>query len=163
MQFRDVYLGSTYISDDLIPFDFICDIDGTVADTKHRVHWIQSKPKNWKAFFSAAPLDRPIQRVIDNVLDLQSKGCLMVMCSGRPEDYRKDTEDWLERHGIIPTKLYMRKSGDYRTDDAVKAELLKDIKEDGIDPKVVFDDRDRVVQMWRDKGLVCIQVAEGDF
>lgn len=163
MQFRDVHQGMVYVSDDLIPFDFICDIDGTVADTSHRLHWINSKPKNWKAFFNAAILDDPIKRVINMVKDLQSKGCLMVMCSGRPEDYRKDTEDWLYKHGVTPTKLYMRKSGDYRPDDIVKAELLEDIKRDGIDPKLVFDDRDRVVQMWRDKGLVCIQVAEGDF
>lgn len=163
MQFRDVHQGMVYISDELIPFNFICDIDGTIADCSHRLHWIKTKPKNWKAFFNSMSLDDPITRIIDTVKDLQSKGCLMVMCSGRPETYRKETEDWLDKHGIIPTKLYMRKAGDYRADDIVKAEFLDAIREDGIDPKLVFDDRDSVVKMWRDKGLTCIQVAEGDF
>ena len=27
----------------------------------------------------------------------------------------------------------------------------------------VFDDRDKVVKMWRDNGLTCFQVAEGAF
>jgi len=27
----------------------------------------------------------------------------------------------------------------------------------------VFDDRDRVVKMWRDVGVTCFQVADGEF
>jgi hypothetical protein len=45
----------------------------------------------------------------------------------------------------------------------VKRELLARIRSDGFDPAVAIDDRQRVVQMWRREGLVCAQVAEGNF
>jgi hypothetical protein len=34
---------------------------------------------------------------------------------------------------------------------------------DGYEPIMVFDDRNQVVKMWRERGIVCAQVAEGDF
>jgi hypothetical protein len=57
----------------------------------------------------------------------------------------------------------MRKLGDRRDDDIVKFELLEQIYEMGYEPVLVFDDRDRVVKMWRAAGLRCFQVAPGDF
>ena len=57
----------------------------------------------------------------------------------------------------------MRAEGDYRADDVVKGELLDRILADGYHPELVFDDRTRVVNMWRARGIMCAQVAEGDF
>ena len=56
----------------------------------------------------------------------------------------------------------MRAVNDMRQDDAVKQDLLKDMQNDGLDPKVVFEDRKSVVNMWRKNGLICLQVAEND-
>jgi hypothetical protein len=53
--------------------------------------------------------------------------------------------------------------GDYRADDIVKEEFLDRILADEYGTQRVFDDRDRVVTMWRRRGLVCCQVAEGNF
>ena len=163
MKIFDVHLGEVEIPDEVFPCDFICDIDGTVADVSHRQHWVRNKPKNWGAFFKAMSYDTPITRVVNKVKDCQKLGGNLIMCSGRPEDYRKETEDWLEYNGLIPTRLYMRKSGDYRQDDIVKFELYSQMLIDGWKPKFVFDDRNQVVKMWRSKGMFCIQVAEGDF
>lgn len=162
LTFEDVHRG--YVEVDLTDETcFICDIDGTVADLTHRRHWILDKPKNWKAFEAGIPDDEPIDWVINTVLFLQKQGLSMIMCSGRGEQNRKATEDWLEKHGLHPVKLYMRKEGDYRKDSIVKSELYDQIVEDGWNPKLVFDDRDQVVDMWRERGLECCQVAEGDF
>lgn len=162
MTFEDVHRG--YVEVDLTGETcFICDIDGTVADLTHRRHWLLDKPKNWKAFEQNMIEDEPIKWVINTVQYLQKQGLSMIMCSGRGEQNRKVTEEWLETHGLHPVKLYMRAKGDYRADDIIKAELLDQIIEDGWDPKLTFDDRDRVVKMWRDRGLTCCQVAEGDF
>ena len=65
--------------------------------------------------------------------------------------------------GIKKPKLYMRGDKDRRGDDIVKRELLAGIRSDGFDPKLAIDDRRRVVDMWRSEGLVCAQVAEGEF
>jgi hypothetical protein len=69
----------------------------------------------------------------------------------------------LEKHGIKAMALFMRKSGDYRKDSVVKKEIYeRHIKED-FNVEFVLDDRDQVVKMWREQGLVCLQVAEGNF
>jgi hypothetical protein len=57
----------------------------------------------------------------------------------------------------------MRAEKDYRADDIIKGELLDRIISDGWRPWLVVDDRDRVVKMWRDRGLLCLQCAPGDF
>jgi len=57
----------------------------------------------------------------------------------------------------------MRADSDRRSDDIVKRELLARIRGDGFDPQLAIDDRKRVVDMWRSEGLICAQVAEGEF
>ena len=57
----------------------------------------------------------------------------------------------------------MRAEGDRRQDDLVKSDLLDKIRIDGFDPVIAFDDRDKVVKMWRERGLRCLQVDRGDF
>lgn len=158
----------------------IVDIDGTVADTAHRSHFVSSKPKNFPAFFAAAKDDPPILPIINAVMALKGAGAALLFCSGRPEkegdlDIRTLTEEWLELRvnryarsfsnyaDFKYDALYMRAAGDYRPDDIVKEELLDRILADGYDPELVFDDRSRVVAMWRRRGLVCAQVAPGDF
>ena len=54
--------------------------------------------------------------------------------------------------------LYMRSENDYRPDHEVKSALLDQMRIDGFDPKLVFDDRASVVKMWRVRGLRCLQV-----
>jgi hypothetical protein len=57
----------------------------------------------------------------------------------------------------------MREAGDKRADDIVKAEIFfRDIAPRW-NVKAAIDDRNRVVAMWRSLGLLCLQVAEGDF
>lgn len=145
--------------------DVIVDIDGTVADLTHRRHFIASRPKNYDAFFAAVKQDVPIQPVVDAVKALRGAGNQLIFVSGRPERTRHDTLDWLEYHARIQVDpvLCMRKDGDYRPDDIVKEELLAKLRQDGYDPKLAFDDRNRVVAMWRRNGIICAQVAEGDF
>ena len=88
----------------------------------------------------------------------------LIFCSGRPERTRQATVDWLQRHlGLTPEALYMRGDNDRRADDIVKRELLARMRADQFEPAFAIDDRRRVVDMGRSEGLVCAQVAEGDF
>lgn len=146
--------------------DVICDIDGTVADLTHRRHWVATKPKNWKAFFQNIEQDKPIDPVINTIQALCASWCQIIFCSGRGDEHRVVTRAWLSRHIGDWTEncpLYMRARGDFRADDIIKEELLAQIRKDGYDPKIAFDDRDRVVAMWRRNGIQCCQVAEGNF
>ena len=64
----------------------------------------------------------------------------------------------------------MRKDGDYRKDTIVKDELLTNVLKilnneyEGITwNPIIFEDRKQVVDMWRNKGFTCYQVAPGEF
>jgi len=39
----------------------VFDIDGVLADVGHRLAYVERRPKDWKAFFAAAPLDPPLR------------------------------------------------------------------------------------------------------
>lgn len=140
------------------------DIDGTVADCEHRVKYVQTKPSNWKAFNRAAEFDRPIAQVVDMVLRFR-EDYMVVFCSGRSDDMRDMTEKWIEQHmsGIGSYDLYMRKTGDYRGDDIVKAELYARIYEEygNSKPYFVLDDRPRVINVWKKLGLFVFDVSNG--
>jgi phosphoglycolate phosphatase-like HAD superfamily hydrolase len=142
---------------------FLFDIDGTLADNGHRVHFIQKQPKDWDGFFGALPNDPLIVHVAEVLRALDNTHNRIVYVSGRPSNYRSETQNWLHRHGLPVSPLYMRAAGDHRNDDIVKIELLEQIRRDGYEPALVFDDRDRVVKAWRQAGVPCAQVAEGSF
>jgi uncharacterized HAD superfamily protein len=142
---------------------WIVDIDGTIANTEHRIHYITNGHKDWNAWHSNAHKDEPIEEVVallDMATDYDIK---IVLCTARDEKCRQDTLDWLTENDIPYHALYMRKLGDRRDDDIVKFELLEQIYEAGYEPVLVLEDRDRVVKMWRSAGLRCLQVSPGDF
>lgn len=88
----------------------------------------------------------------------------VVLCSGRQSDFREQTERWLKANEIAYDALFMRASGDARKDNVVKRELFDNHIRHNYNIDFVLDDRNQVVDMWRNElGLVCLQVAEGDF
>lgn len=140
----------------------IIDIDGTLADCRHRLHHVMPGGKrDWDSFFASMDQDELIQPVAEVARALAAR-MKVVLCSGRPENYRGVTEAWLDDWNVPRDALYMRPANDTRPDHVVKAQLLAGIREDGYEPIVVIDDRQSVVDMWRDQGLLCMQVAPVD-
>lgn len=141
----------------------IFDIDGTLADISHRRHLLQQNPHNWKAFFDEMGGDKPnppivnLYRLIWNSSDYQ---CVIV--TGRPEQYRKVTEQWLAWNEIPFQKLMMRPKSDQRPDHSVKQEFLDELQSAGMKIEFVVDDRKSVVDMWRRNGLTCLQCDDFD-
>jgi hypothetical protein len=146
----------------------ICDLDGTVADCTHRRHHVESKPKNWDAFYSACDQDEIFPAIV-NLLDvLVMANIEIVYMSGRRDSERAKTQAWMDKYDLPEGALIMRKVGDFRPDTEVKAEMfahrvacVPGFRKENI--LFVLDDRASVVKMWRDMGLTCLQVAEGDF
>lgn len=142
---------------------YVFDIDGTLSDLSHRLHHIQRQPKDWDAFFDACVEDDPIQHICSLARNL-SHHHDVVFVSGRSDRVRIQTDYWLKVCACLSgSGLYMRRDGDFRADDIVKLELLAQLRSDGFEPVMAFDDRDRVVAMWRAAGIPCAQVAPGDF
>lgn len=138
----------------------IFDLDGTLADITHRLHYIKGETKNWDAFHLACVNDEPKKAIISLFKALEADGeYKMFVVSGRNEMVRKQTERWLKDHYIIHDDLIMRPEGDHTPDDELKERWLLEGKLGPIeDILCVFDDRQRVVDMWRRNGLTCLQV-----
>lgn len=141
----------------------IVDIDGTIANINHRRKYVESKPKDWDKFFSLMYKDKPNETVIDIIKKYKRTGEKIILCTGRMSMYEVETDNWLKKMGVHYDELFMRENGDFRADDIVKKEIYQNVIEDYYNVVLVLDDRNRVVKMWRELGLTCFQVAEGDF
>lgn len=139
----------------------IVDLDGTLCDVTHRRHHVLNKPKNWAAWNAGIIADKPHGPILQLLARFEAQE--VVLCSGREEVFRAVTQEWLGKHGVGYDALYMRGEKDYRDDGIVKGELLDRILADGYEPWLVIDDRKRVVDMWRSRGLMCLQCADGEF
>jgi FMN phosphatase YigB (HAD superfamily) len=142
----------------------IFDIDGTLANIHHRLNYVATRPKNFPAFYAAAERDEPFEHIVmlAKLLWTQAK-YQIIICTGREETTRAQTTEWLAQHGINYHLLCMRRAGDSRQDVTVKEEILDEMIALGYSPLMVFEDRSRVVQMWRRRGIPCLQVAEGEY
>ena len=142
---------------------YIFDIDGTLSDLSHRLPHIQKEPKDWDAFFNACCDDAPIRHICELAGSLDLEVWPVVFVSGRSDRVRNETKEWLQKHVGCYEHLYMRRHGDHRPDHQVKRDLLEQLRADGFEPIMAFDDRDQVVKMWRELGIPCAQVADGNF
>jgi phosphoglycolate phosphatase-like HAD superfamily hydrolase len=142
---------------------YIFDIDGTLADVEHRRHYVTNKPKNWKAWNANLHLDEPVKALVTLNNTLFDSGATVLICSGREEDVRQPTEEWLAEHGVQYHEFLMRPAKNYERDDIIKGRMADHIESVYGPISMVFDDRDQVVAMWRKRGILCAQVAEGNF
>lgn len=143
----------------------LVDLDGTMCNIDHRLHNVKGDPgikKNWKKFFADLKDDTPNMWCKDIVEKFRDWNAI-VFCSGRPDDYQNATVEWLVKHGIQFDHLFMRNRGDFRPDTIAKEIILDFEVLTRYNPYFVIDDRASVVKMWRDRGLVCLACAEGEF
>ena len=138
---------------------YIFDLDGTIANLKHRLHFIQKVPKDWDGFFNACFHDTPVRWIIDIMDLLECAGSRILILSGRSDAVREPTVSWLHAHGIPYNVLLMRPEGDHRHDEIVKKELLDSYLKGNPEDTIMFivDDRQRVVDMWRREGYNVLQ------
>ena len=145
----------------------IFDLDGTLAliDERRAISANPNGKINWKTFFNPAniQLDKPNIPVIEMAKMLKSQGHSVVIFSGRDSISRKETIDWLNQFGVPFDVLKMRPQGSFTPDDKLKQDWLDQLFPDKNDVLCIFDDRDKVVKMWRDNGISCFQVAPGNF
>lgn len=139
----------------------VFDLDGTLADIEHRLHHVQNGNKNWDAFYKACPADGPKEPIIELARMCDDAGHTIVISSGRIENVRAETEEWLAKHKINYARLFMRPNNCFTPDQILKKVWL----DEGLfGPKenilFVVEDRDRMVQMWRQQGLTCLQVDQ---
>ncbi len=146
--------GALYVPVPGTPPAVLVDIDGTVALKGARSPFDETRVHE----------DRPNTPVIEAVRQEHAAGQRVIFLSGRTDACRAATEEWLRVHVGVPYEaLHMRPAGDMRKDAVVKRELFDARVRDRYDVRRVYDDRNQVVQAWREIGLACFQVAEGNF
>jgi hypothetical protein len=167
---RDKRVGYTVIANmalrsGLKTFDpgkvVLCDIDGTVADIHHRLHYVKREPKDWKGFFSAIPSDTPRLDVAAILEQHHQAGRTIIFLSARPDTYKEATLHWLATHGGEHFTVIMRDASDHRQDEEAKRDMLKRHFPDLSVIYEVIDDRPRVIRMWRALGLRVTDVGPG--
>jgi len=140
----------------------IFDIDGTISNAHHRRQYVATKPRNWEAWNAGIINDKPIPQVLEVFHALKDRFPIFFV-SGRSDDYRDVTLQWFEKYGIMDhdyNDLLMRKCGDHRDDAIVKGELADQIEKD-YNIFAVFDDRQKVVNMWINRGIFVFDVSQG--
>jgi hypothetical protein len=169
--------------------DIICDVDGTLMNVEKRASYAKKYKKDtdrimdWDIFLDPTVMleydtpNRDVVGVIKSLFNETKRGIYtvaedvtnddyinnIIITSARNERHRDVTMTQLENAGVEWDAMYLRDDGDFRPDDIVKAELLGKIRADGYDPTIAFDDRNQVVNKWRELGINCYQVRKGDF
>jgi len=144
--------------------DVIFDVDGTLMDIEHRRHHVEQKPKDWEAFREDMIFDKPNEDVVMMAKLLEAAGHRIIIATGRLEHDKELTLKQLKDAGVNYSLALFRGIWErYSPDSEVKENMLADMKKLGFNPTMAFDDRSRVVDMWRDNGLRVFQVDKGDF
>lgn len=144
----------------------IFDLDGTLAliDKRRKLAEKPDGKTNFDILFdpNLIRLDEPNIPIIECAKAHYSVGHQIVIMSGRDDITKEETIRWLKKYEVKYHNLIMRRHGDFTPDDILKRKWLNELINKS-DVLCVFDDRNKVVKMWREEGLTCIQVAEGNF
>jgi hypothetical protein len=116
----------------------VIDLDGVVADVRHRLHLVAGARKDWAAFFAGIP-DDPVLPEGRAVVDRLAGDHEIVYLTGRPETTRDATEAWLRRHALPRGEVIMRPATDRRPARQLKPRLLRELAL-GRQVAVVVDD-----------------------
>lgn len=145
----------------------IIDLDGTLCDISHRVHLAQAK--DWEEFHKGIPDDAVNQDVMQ-LLEIFSEASInIIICTGRPESTRISTLSWLHRNSVHEDVdiLLMRPNDDHSPDHELKVRMLDEhfgSRESALrNILFILDDRDKVVEAYRNAGFACWQVQAGKY
>lgn len=145
----------------------IVDMDGTLSDATHRAELAQ---QGYWDFFHEASIDDPICNEVAEFCKMASdNGYELIILTGRNEKFREITKEWLVFKSVRSyfDEILMRPDNDFSKDVDMKIALLEGHfgSKEKVLENVLFclDDRDGVVEGFRDYGLACWQVKQGDY
>lgn len=140
----------------------------------HKINWTKKglpwKP-DWKSFYEACDKDDLIYPTLE-ILSTFKYSIEIQVWSGRCESVKNKTIRWfLDKWFLgsfenstqewLDEILKMRPEGDYTPDDILKERWLDEAIAEGKTIDFVFDDRKKVVEMWRRRGIFVFDVSQG--
>lgn len=138
----------------------VFDLDGVLSDAASRQHYLEWPARDWDAFFEACG-DDPLIEEIARLLELLDPGLVIVLLTARPARVQPQTLAWLHRYGLRWDLLVMRDFGDYRSAREFKRRSVKELRSEGFELVLSFEDDRRNVAMFRDEGIPCVYIHSG--
>src|SRR5215470_9607918 len=145
----------------------IADLDGTIALIDHRRHWLDAEhhpeltsDERWRKFFAESVNDQPNGPVIHTLQALQCAGYYIHIFSARSDEVQEQTIDWIEAFNVPYDHLRMRAAGDFTPDEELKRQWIEEYKLEDI--LCIFDDRPKVIRMWKGLGLFVFNCGDGE-
>lgn len=133
----------------------VFDLDGTLADVRHRLAHIEGGRRDWDAFFRAAVDDPPLEEGVRLAREWAAT-CDLAYVTGRPERCRRDTVRWLAEQGLPEGGLWMRPADDRAPARVTKPQLLRELAREREVAVVVDDDR-QVCDAYRAAGFPVVE------
>lgn len=168
---REKHVGGTVIKNMAIRYGLVqykpksvvlCDIDGTIANLDHRLHYVKGETKDWKSFFAEIHNDTVRQDVARQLVDLYNQGKTIIFMSARPDNYKEETLKWLSDNYLsFAYTLIMRNASDKRPDTEVKRDMMESFFPDREVIHTIFDDRPSIIRLWQEMGLNVVDVGKG--
>lgn len=142
--------------------NIVFDIDGVLADNRHRFKLIEQAPKEWESYYDRMSLDAVHSEMASLLYEMGRMNSIF-LCTGRPQKYRTATRQWFQKQdmweGVF--RLFMRPDGDFRPNPEVKEDMAKVIQRDYHGVDMVFEDDTRSVEMWRKYAPIVMEVKHG--
>lgn len=139
----------------------IIDVDDTLCDISEIRH-LYAVPDNFHSFTLTSRDCLPRQDALDWCQRFHNKGCALLVVTGRSDEFRGITEDWLAEYLPIPyLGLFMRRKGDNRSNVSVKRAIHTALTQ-SFDIWAAIDDDPQIVQMWAELGIVSTLIPEVD-
>jgi len=141
----------------------VFDIDGVLSDATGRQHFLETEGgarRDWRGFFDACGED-PVIEEVSRLIELLDRDLLVVLLTGRPDRVRPQTLAWLERYGLRWDLLIMRTYGDYSAAREFKRQTVHELREDGFDLRLAFEDDIRNRDMFHAEKVPCVYIHSG--
>lgn len=129
------------------------DLDGTLCDTASIEHLAHGPDADYRAFHAASADCPPRTDVHEALQAARERGLAIVLWTGREFIWRDLTLDWLAQHDIAFDALHMRLAADFRPALKVKAELLREITNDGYTVVEAWEDDPKIGELLRAEGV----------
>jgi putative acid phosphatase of HAD superfamily subfamily IIIB len=138
----------------------VFDLDGVLSDAAGRQHFLERGNRDWTAFFSACG-DDPVIEEVARLLELLDPTLAVVLLTGRPLRVQPQTLAWLDRYGLRWDLLITRDRGDYSQVTSFKRAVVEDLRAQGYDLRLAFEDDPSNHAMYVAEGIPCVYIHSG--
>jgi hypothetical protein len=134
----------------------VFDLDGTIADNRHREYLIEGEDKQWREYLERCKSDSLVEKTFRKMRELSDEYELVILTC-RSDEVKEETVDWLENHGVPYDSLIMLPEGKWSIRDSdFKRGKLKELG----NPVMAFDDKESNCKMFYEEGLKVFHVKD---